>query len=144
MTDAVEKLNDTLQGEISAVEAYEQALSKFESPTLREELLRLENDHKEATRELKQWIRSLNGETKTSSGTWGAFTKLVTGTAKILGDRTTLEALREGEEHGLRDYESLIKSDTIPDAIKTTVRTRLIPMQQQHIARLKTHAANLH
>lgn len=41
------------------------------------------------------------------SGAWGEWAKLVMGTAKLLGDKAALKALKEGEESGLKEYQDL-------------------------------------
>jgi len=50
------------------------------------------------------------------------------------GRLPSLKALKEGEEHGLKDYEEAV--DDVDEASRALFRTRLIPSQQRHIATL--------
>jgi uncharacterized protein (TIGR02284 family) len=119
------KLNSLLRGELSAVETYDQAITKFEekndSATLTE-LRRIRNEHNEAVDALRSRILELGGEPEEGSGAWGVFTAAVTGTAKVLGPQTTLSALHKGEEHGVKSYEDAIKSGELSSECTMIVR----------------------
>ena len=54
---------------------------------------------------LRDRIRNLGGEASDSSGAWGTWAQIVQGTMNLFGDKSALKALKEGEEHGLKDYE---------------------------------------
>ena len=65
----------------------------------------------------------------------GAFAKAVEGTAKLLGNAAALKALKEGEEHGLKDYEDALNDKNLPADCQALIRG-LIPRQRQHITTL--------
>jgi hypothetical protein len=115
----VDELNSLLRGEISAVETYQQALGKFEwkyTEDVVKELRRILSEHQSAVDTLHTRVVDLGGTPSEGSGAWGVFTAAVTGTAKILGPQTTISALRQGEEHGVGDYEkSFTKDDVSPE-----------------------------
>src|SRR5215471_9092030 len=98
---AVSKLNSLLRGEISAVETYRQAIAKVKIPTAREELAECERSHEQRVTKLKDRVLALGGKPSETSGAWGAFTKLVEGSATVLGDKTAIAALEEGEDRGV-------------------------------------------
>ena len=54
------------------------------------------------------------------------------GTAKLLGDAAALKALKEGEEHGLKDYQDALEDKNLPADCQTLIRG-LIEKQRQHI-----------
>lgn len=56
------------------------------------------------------------------------------GTAKALGDTAAIKALKEGEEHGLKDYREVV-GDVNPDA-RQIILADLIPAQERHIQQL--------
>jgi len=102
-------LNCLLRGEISATETYNQALEKFAGQPQEGELRGIRDEHRTAANTLRQHVHTHGGDPSTDSGWWGAWAKLVEGTAKAFGHTAALKALKEGEEHGLKEYrEALI------------------------------------
>jgi uncharacterized protein (TIGR02284 family) len=131
---SVDQLNSLLRGEISAVETYQQAIEKVgdEHASDAAALRAIAQEHGEDARALREAIEQLGGEADDSSGAWGAWAKTVQGVAKLFGDASALKALKEGEEHGLKDYEEAV--DDVDDASRTLIVSRLIPNQKRHIA----------
>jgi uncharacterized protein (TIGR02284 family) len=131
---SVDQLNSLLRGEISAVETYQQAIEKVgdEHAGDAAALRAIAQEHGEDARALREAIEQLGGEADDSSGAWGAWAKTVQGVAKLFGDASALKALKEGEEHGLKDYEEAV--DDVDDASRTLIVSRLIPNQKRHIA----------
>ncbi len=132
------KLNEALRGERAAVETYRQALDKISADPRAQELRDIHNDHVAAVSELSRNITLRKDHADTSSGVWGSFAKAVMGTAKLFGDKAALKALKEGEEHGLKQYHDIATDEEIDVAMKSFVTDRLIPQQQAHIRRLDT------
>ena len=133
---AADALNTLLRGEISAVETYDQAIGTFEGDAVAAALGRIRDEHVSAVSALRDRVRMNGGEPSEGSGPWGTFASAVTGAAKIAGPGTVLAALKQGEEHGINDYESaLSKSDIGPDC-QNVLRTQLLPKCRQHVAEL--------
>ena len=134
-TDA---LNSLLRGELSAVETYEQAMKKFEGGDqgVLSNLRRIRDQHADAVGELRSRVVQFGGQPSASSGPWGTFAAAVTGTAKAFGPGTALSALREGEEHGISEYEEALRNEKIDRGCKEVIQTRLMANCQRHIAEL--------
>lgn len=137
-SEVVSALNALLRGEISAAETYRNALEKIADGDHADHagLLReIQKEHGRACQSLRDRIRELGGEATDSSGAWGAWSQIVQGTMGLFGgDKGAVKALKEGEEHGLRDYD-----DSVPKADPTTaqlIQNQLIPLQRRHIALL--------
>jgi hypothetical protein len=131
---SIDQLNSFLRGEMSAVETYQMALDKLDATsTARDELLVNLKSHQDRVMALQDAIVALGGTPSKSSGPWGAFAKAVEGTAKVLGEKATVAALEEGEDHGLKDYRSDI-DELDPECRRLVVQ--LLPMQQQTHDRL--------
>lgn len=137
--EAVSELNSCLRGEISAVETYRMALDKVDRKSIDalhsaslERLSGMMEDHGRAAQRLRERIRQLGGEASDSSGAWGTWAKTVQGAADLLGDRTAIKSLKEGEEHGLKLYESAMGKDAL-DASTRALATELMGQQRQHI-----------
>ena len=135
---AVSQLNSLLRGEISAAETYKMAIDKIadsESQAANLGLLKeMQEDHGRAAQIIRQQIRDLGGEPADSSGAWGAWAQTVQGTANLFGDAAALKSLKEGEEHGLKDYQEAL--DDVDAASASIIASQLIPNQQRHISLL--------
>jgi uncharacterized protein (TIGR02284 family) len=132
----IDQLNSLLRGEISAVETYQQAIEKVddEHASDAKALRAIAQEHGEDAQTLREAVERLGGEADDSSGPWGTWAKTVQGVAKLFGDASALKALKEGEEHGLKDYREAL--DDVDEASRTLITSRLIPNQQRHIATL--------
>lgn len=130
----VEKLNELLRGEISAVETYQQALEKV-APTEKnyEPIRQALKNHQQACESLKSEIQAMKATPSTESGAWGAWSQTIVGSAKLIGDETALKALKEGEEHGLKEYRAALLNADVPEKTKSLIRKKLIVRQEEHI-----------
>jgi hypothetical protein len=97
-------------------------------------LREIQEEHGRAAQAIRDRIRELGGEPSDSSGAWGAWAKFTQGTANLFGDASSLKALKEGEEHGLKDFEEGV--DDIDATSMELIQNQLIPAQQRHIALL--------
>ena len=132
--EAVRQLNSLLRGEISAAETYRMAIDKVadggdadNAGLLRE----IQEEHGRAAQGIRDRIRELGGEPSDSSGAWGAWAKTVQGTMNLFGDASALKSLKEGEEHGLKDYQEAV--DDVDPTSGQLIQNQLIPAQQRHI-----------
>ena len=129
-------LNSLLRGEMSAIETYRQAIEKLGSdphdPWI-EELRALQRDHRDAADALWPHVEQHGGKPSEGSGPWGSFAKAVEGVAKLLGNTGALKALKEGEEHGLKDYEDALQDHNLPADCQALIRG-ILPKQRAHIA----------
>ena len=137
--ESVRQLNSLLRGEISAAETYRMAIDKAgdsQSNAANVGLLReIQEEHGRAAQGIRDRIRELGGEPSDSSGAWGAWAKTVQGTMNLFGDASALKSLKEGEEHGLKDYEDALNDQNLPADCQALIRG-LIPRQRQHITTL--------
>lgn len=138
----VEALNSFLRGEISAVETYRQALGSISDEGLRSMLETLQKDHEQRVTTLRDRIEKLGGEPAEGSGPWGAFAKLVAGGASAMGDKAAVQALEEGEDHGVADYQR--DADKLHGDNRRLVRMELLPAQKRTHERLSKLKKTLH
>ena len=133
--EATTQLNSLLRGEISAAETYKMAIDKVNNEAAsiaNAGLLReIQEEHGRAAQGLRDRIRELGGEASDSSGAWGAWAKTVQGTMNLFGDAAALKSLKEGEEHGLKDYQEAL--DDVDATSRQLIQNQLIPAQQRHI-----------
>ncbi len=129
-------LNSLLRGELAATETYQQALDKMKSEPGAAELSRIHVEHREAANTIRQHVHEVGGQPDKGSGAWGTWAKAVEGTAKLFGTTAALKALKEGEEHGIKEYEKALADEELPAVCKTLIRTQLLPQTQAHIPTL--------
>lgn len=138
----VETLNSFLRGEISAVETYRQAIGRIADDRLRSQLEACQRDHEERVTAIRERIEKLGGEPAEGSGPWGAFAKLVEGGAALVGEKAALQALEEGEDHGVADYQR--DMDQMHGEARRFVRMELLPKQKRTHERLSKLKRTLH
>jgi len=135
----LDEMNKLLRSELSAVETYQQALEREQQKFGQEaELQRLNvilTEHQQAASELRTQIQQLGGTPVQDSGAWGTWSKIVMGTATLLGDKAALRALKEGEESGLKEYQEALQDPDTPPEVKTVINS-LLARQQAHIRTL--------
>jgi demethoxyubiquinone hydroxylase (CLK1/Coq7/Cat5 family) len=141
-TTTVATLNGFLRGEISAVETYRQALDKLQTSPSRVELEQCRRSHEQRVDRLRQEVVRLGGKPVEASGAWGAFAKLVEGSAKVLGEKAAISALEEGEDHGLKLYrEEMAKLDA---TARSVIESEVLPAQERTHKSLSTLKHSLH
>ena len=128
-------LDSLLRGEMSAIETYRQAIDKLTGQPFLNDLHAFQRDHRDAADALWHHIERHGGKPSEGSGPWGAFAKLVEGTAKAFGATAALKALKEGEEHGLKEYQDALDDKDLPADCRDLLQG-FIPKQRQHIQRL--------
>jgi len=127
---SLDALNTLLRGELSAVETYKQALDKLgEQFEARSALNVCLQSHQDRVQRLKQVVAMMGGTPSETAGPWGAFARLVEGTAKVFGSKAAIAALEEGEDHGLREYRTLVAK--MDPTTRRTVIEELLPAQQE-------------
>jgi uncharacterized protein (TIGR02284 family) len=136
--EAVRQLNSLLRGEISAAETYRNVLDRVTDGDHAKDaglLRQIQEEHGRAAQSLRDRIRELGGEASDNSGAWGVWAQAVQGTMTLFGgDMGGMKALKEGEEHGLKDYEEAL--DDVDASSAQLIQNQLIPAQQRHISLL--------
>jgi uncharacterized protein (TIGR02284 family) len=138
----VETLNTFLRGEISAVETYRQAIDHVSDDRIRSNLEDCLHDHEHRVEAIRERIEKLGGKPTEGSGLWGTFAKLVQGGADMLGEKAAVQALEEGEDHGLADYQR--DMDKTHGEARRFVRMELLPAQKRTHERLSRLKKTLH
>jgi hypothetical protein len=127
---SIDKLNQFLRGEISAVETYRMALEKLEPTSIaRSEVEACMLSHQQRVTLLREAIVTAGGTPSESSGPWGVFAKVVEGGARMMGDKAAVAALEEGEDHGLKDYKSDVND--LDMSARSLITGRIAPEQQR-------------
>ena len=81
---------------------------------------------------IRQRIVELGGEPSDSSGVWGVWAQTVQGTYTLFGgDMGGVRALREGEEHGVAEYEAAL-NEVDAESVRL-IQEQLLPGQRRHL-----------
>jgi hypothetical protein len=132
----LEALNTLLRGELSAVETYDQAIAKFEKEPIATELHHIRDAHQHSVVALRERVVHFGGTPSEGSGAWGAFATAVTEAARVIGPATLLAALKQGEQHGINQYESALNNPGIDPGCKDLIRSDLLPKCRGHVTDL--------
>lgn len=132
--EKAEYFNKILRGEISAVEAYTQAIAKFGGET--SQLQTICDEHKKNIEALELFVQRNAATPYEDSGLWGKLVKTVVSAANFIGNATSVQALIEGEEHGLRQYRHALDFNLTMQE-RGSIEDRIIPCLERHIAALK-------
>lgn len=127
--DTVEKLNEFLSNELSAVETYRQCIEKVSASSTTQTLRELQQSHATRAGQLKERITALGGKPVDSSGAWGSFAKMMEGGAKMFSEKSALAMLEEGEDKGLSEYRK--DREELDASSRSFVAGTLLPEQQR-------------
>jgi len=128
-TDA---LNAVLRSQMSAVETYDQAMTKFEDQHALADLQKIREDHARAVVLLREKAAQFGAMPVESSGPWTAFEAAVTGSGNMLG----YAALKQGEQQGINEYEEALKNEDVNPECKEMIRAELLPNAKMHVEEL--------
>lgn len=134
-TDSLDTLDSLLRGELSAIETYSQAIHKFPESAHHSTLHALRSTHQANVGALRRMINRTGGDPPTSSGLWGTFAKAVEGTAALVGEALAIKALKEGEEHGIKEYEDAVDGN-VSAAAAHQIREEILPTLRENVATL--------
>ncbi len=137
LTATTERMNKLLRGELAAIETYQQAIEKFAGHQSAADLRRLQSEHRTAAEALRDMIRRHGSEPSVSSGSWGTFANVVESVTKILGKDSAVEALHQGEKHGVEQFEEALEEPRLEADCKSLIRSQLLPQAQARLAVLK-------
>lgn len=122
----VRKLNDLIELDHDAIEAYEAAIERLESPAYKTQLREYCNDHERHVRDLTDRVRQLGGKPAEGPDMMKILTKGKVVIADLIGqDRAILMAMRANEEVTNKRYEVALEMDDLDAQTRTLLQTNL-------------------
>ena len=107
--EACEKLNDLIQLDYDAIEAYDAAIERLDSPAYRAQLQAFRDDHQRHTTDLAAQVRLLGGTPKDH----GDFMRVLTKGKVVIGnlaeDHGILTAMNANEKVTNKTYEHVLE-----------------------------------
>lgn len=123
----LEKLNDCLRSERSAVETYTLAIKHTDKPEVTTTLSDIRESHSLRTQRIADFLRAHGVEPLHGGGAWGAVAKAVQSGANLFGDKAAVASLEEFEDRFLKMY----RADWQQGDVQQFISSELLPRQQR-------------
>lgn len=104
-----EKLNDLIQLDFDAIDAYAAAIERLESAEYRQQLAAFMADHERHTENLAAKVRELGGTPKHKGDAMRILTKGKVVIGGLMGDKAILMAMKANEEVTNKTYEHMLE-----------------------------------
>ncbi len=114
--DIIIRLNQLIQIDIDAVNAYSQAILALPPGPVRDRLATFRGDHERHVRDLSALVLDLGGTPRRSRDLMGFMVEGFTAASGMLGEAGALTAMRSNEELTFLAYERALALDLPPDA----------------------------
>jgi len=134
--DPAESLRNVLRCEMSAVEAYDKAMTRLEDEQVLADLQSIRDEHARAVEVLRVHVADMGVAQPNCTGPWTTVAAAVTGTAGMISPTTALWALCQGEQHAVNEYESILRNDGLSTEGKQAIRVELLPRCRRHLDEL--------
>jgi hypothetical protein len=133
----VDTCETLFRAEMLAVETYNRAICRFaDSP--REHLLeRIRTTHERNAHSLRRLIFTHEAEPSACSVFWRGVVQTLDGPALVMLDSTVITLLKEGEEHGIREYREALSSPDVSEQLKELICRELLPTLIDHVVELR-------
>jgi hypothetical protein len=129
----LKNLENLIKLESSALQCLHSVLPKIKNTNEKEVLTSIWQDHLDAINKLKKKSHITFQEEEMKTGPWVFLVTTFFKGASFLGDRTTLRALKFGEEHSLNEYREFMKNPENDSNLKELIQNEIIPIQEKHI-----------
>jgi hypothetical protein len=126
---SVEKLQECLLGELSAVETYKLALKGVTHAGLRHTLTTILRSHARRTETLRKAIGKSQAQPRNDAGVWGSFARAVQEGANLAGNHAAIAALEASEGDGVKLY--TVGLDNCDEKTRKLIVTELLPEQRR-------------
>jgi bacterioferritin len=110
---SINELNAFLKGEYMAIESYENFIKKANSPNVKAELQRIQQEHKHHAERISERIQNLGGRPVNGLDVKGKIAEAVS-TLKNIGNKTDTDIIFEayrGEDMGIRIGSETVRGD---------------------------------
>jgi uncharacterized protein (TIGR02284 family) len=139
---AIDCLNDLIQLDYDAVQAYKQAIEKIDDGVARADLVAFQADHERHIADLSQAVRMLGGEPEKMGRDFkGVLLEGLTALRAVTGNLGALRAMRMNEKLTNRSYEKALETRLPGSARDVVLRNR--EDERRHLASIEMHIERL-
>ncbi len=118
-------LEDLIELDFDAAEAYQAAIDRLEDPQSKEKLTAFRADHIRHTEDLGKFLRESGREPPKKGDFKRMLTKGKVVIAGLMGDKAILMAMKTNEDDTNTAYERAVKNEAAPANIKDVLRANL-------------------
>ena len=130
----MKQLYELIRGELAAIKSFDVVLPKLDNAEEKQKLNLIRMDHVNAVDTLKRFVDTVDEGNIDNAGPWGAFAQAFAGGASFFGDKSAIQALKIGEEHGIQEYKEACENKSIDLDLKRVIQTELLPQQEKHLS----------
>jgi uncharacterized protein (TIGR02284 family) len=123
--DLVQLLNNLIELDYDAVEAYQSAIEKLSQPSDQAQLRQFMEDHRRHVTDLSQIVQGLGATPSASGDIKRVLTKGKVVIGQIKGDRGILEAMKSNEDDTNEAYERASAQQGLPEHVRATLEKNL-------------------
>jgi uncharacterized protein (TIGR02284 family) len=139
---AIELLNDLIQLDYDAVQAYKQAIEKIDDVSARVDLEVFQADHERHIADLSRTVRMMGGEPEEAGRDLkGVLLEGLTALRSVTGTLGALRAMRMNEKLTNRSYERALEAKLPVAARDVVLRNR--EDERRHLSAIETHIERL-
>ncbi len=131
-------INEILRGEISAVETYDSLLEKIKNSSRHFILKTIREEHFASIRYWRDEALNQGKFPQLDSALWGDMVMLFVEASKSISTKTAIGMILKGEEHGLKNYQSMLDAQFLTVDQKKKIKETFIPNQKDHIGALNS------
>jgi uncharacterized protein (TIGR02284 family) len=128
----IDKLNDLIALDLDAIDAYESAITRIDTVTVRERLREFQGDHHRHVRDLTEAVMRLGGSPRQRPDIKGFFIKGFTAVTSMMGDESALRAMKSNEELTNRTYKKAL-AESFSSDVRTLIEKNFAD-EQRHLA----------
>ncbi|HOQ36675.1 MAG TPA: PA2169 family four-helix-bundle protein [Acetivibrio sp.] len=131
----VKELNALLKGNYMAIHGYEKFIQNVEDPVAKNELQRIQKEHKQNAAAIAERIQNLGGVPEDGPGLMGTMGELMNRLKGVSGNTEFIikDAL-ESEDKGIKMAEELVRGDLDPESRKLV--EDILNVNRQHVSQL--------
>jgi uncharacterized protein (TIGR02284 family) len=141
-SDVIDMLNDLIQLDYDAIQAYEAAIPRIDNSDHQAQLAAFKDDHDRHVRELDHVIRELGRKPVNGSAISQVMTAGKIAFADMIGDKTVLRALKTEVNGATKAYERAAARRDLPPKAVPVIQAALDDERRHHDWIEKTIAAS--
>jgi hypothetical protein len=125
------------RAEMLAIAAYNRTIDEFAHSPREHMLERIRTTHEKNADSLRFLIFSHEAEPSPCSVFWRGLVQTLDGPALMTLDSTVIGLLKEGEEHGIREYREALSDPDVSEELKELICQELLPRLINHVEELR-------
>ena len=124
-SDVVDMLNDLIQLDYDAIQAYEAAIGRIENAEHQRQLQAFRDDHERHTQELGRIVSELGAEPARGASMKQVLTVGKVAFADMMGERAVLQAMKSNEDDTNTAYERAASRSDLPTSAVPVIQSAL-------------------